>query len=400
MPLPEVALYMKQLCNALSTLHSTGWVHCDLKAEQVVASGPPGYVAKLVDFGMAEKIGTVGFRRLEYSPPETLLPNAKVTPALDCWGLGLILWWMVVDLHKAADTSIPTITYGLRDKWPPAHLAMARHEDVREALCGLLEWDPEKRWTIDRLLQSRLMTHALEPSTVHRPVEAPAPGLVWQSHHQVPYLVFGVQIKKGSQLVGKYLGRNDQVPADAPALNLTGSVQILFIERAGLAQSVISQPKAEDRLQVGDWVFVTRDKDSMPQHELFALDQEQMKGNASDIRGGAIQFFPEFDEFFFPPGCAGAIIGAGAGTEKALDLRHRFGINLAGIWRIDGDERKLLFGPREVTKSTVIQEGDIGLVFRWIDKASGQSEQMLSDATVTELASAFPSNSAEPEQSG
>merc|ERR1719350_2712481 len=129
-----------------------------------------------------------------------------------------------------------------------------------------------------------------------------------------------------------------------------------------------------------------------------------MRGTSAELKGRAITLYPEFDEFFFPSCCSGGMVGPGTGLpgEKALDLRHKFGINLAGIYRINEDTGKstLLFGPGEVGAKTIIQDGDVGLCFRWIDKKTGDSVQLLKDETIRRLAGISDGLEVEPAPTG
>jgi len=169
---------------------------------------------------------------------------------------------------------------------------------------------------------------------------------------------------------------------------------LLFIEPADTSRGrVITCPGASDKLEAKDWVYFTYDPDKILVRELLnlglpsSLDLGSLKGTAEE-RAKGLEFYPEFDEFRFPQNCWGAVLGPTSCAkegQKALDIRRSFRINLAGIWRRDADRRVLLFGPNEVGAKTVIEEGDIGLVVRWIDKETGDSVQVLSEDQVERL---------------
>ncbi|MCJ1676562.1 serine/threonine protein kinase [Streptomyces sp. APSN-46.1] len=87
------------ICEGLAHLHRTGWVHADLKPENVLI-GEDGSV-KLSDFGLATELtGTHGYAppmgTLDYLPPERWKAplgelGVKVRPSADIWALGIVI---------------------------------------------------------------------------------------------------------------------------------------------------------------------------------------------------------------------------------------------------------------------------------------------------------------------
>ncbi|GAA2727788.1 serine/threonine-protein kinase [Actinocorallia aurantiaca] len=87
------------ICEGLAHLHRSGWVHADLKPENVLL-GRDGSV-KLSDFGLATELtGTHGYAQplgtLDYLPPERWTAplgaqGVQVRPSNDIWALGIII---------------------------------------------------------------------------------------------------------------------------------------------------------------------------------------------------------------------------------------------------------------------------------------------------------------------
>ncbi|MFE0702229.1 serine/threonine-protein kinase [Streptomyces sp. NPDC058872] len=87
------------ICEGLAHLHRSGWVHADLKPENVLL-GTDGSV-KLSDFGLATELtGTHGFvpplGTLDYLPPERWRAplgelGVQVRPSADIWALGVVI---------------------------------------------------------------------------------------------------------------------------------------------------------------------------------------------------------------------------------------------------------------------------------------------------------------------
>ncbi|MFK0215673.1 MULTISPECIES: serine/threonine-protein kinase [unclassified Streptomyces] len=87
------------ICEGLAHLHRSGWVHADLKPENVLL-GADGSV-KLSDFGLATELtGTHGYvpplGTLDYLPPERWRAplgelGVQVRPSADVWALGVVI---------------------------------------------------------------------------------------------------------------------------------------------------------------------------------------------------------------------------------------------------------------------------------------------------------------------
>ncbi|MCX4985128.1 serine/threonine-protein kinase [Streptomyces sp. NBC_00572] len=87
------------ICEGLAHLHAAGWVHADLKPENVLI-GQDGAV-RLSDFGLATELtGTHGYAppmgTLDYLPPERWKGplgelGVEVRPSADIWALGIVI---------------------------------------------------------------------------------------------------------------------------------------------------------------------------------------------------------------------------------------------------------------------------------------------------------------------
>jgi serine/threonine protein kinase len=82
-----------QASQGLAALHAAGYVHCDLKPNNIMV-GPDG-LAKVIDFGQACKVGTVKERiqgTPDYIAPEQVKRDA-VTFRTDVFNLGATMYW-------------------------------------------------------------------------------------------------------------------------------------------------------------------------------------------------------------------------------------------------------------------------------------------------------------------
>ncbi|MGW6568632.1 serine/threonine-protein kinase [Streptomyces sp. NPDC054975] len=87
------------ICEGLAHLHRSGWVHADLKPENVLLGTDRS--VKLSDFGLATELtGTHGYAppmgTLDYLPPERWRAplgelGVRVRPSADIWALGIVI---------------------------------------------------------------------------------------------------------------------------------------------------------------------------------------------------------------------------------------------------------------------------------------------------------------------
>ncbi|KAI8810856.1 kinase-like domain-containing protein, partial [Cladochytrium replicatum] len=106
--LPEKLIHhiFKQLANAVAYLHRNGWIHGDLKEENIVLD--EHYNAKLIDFGVARKVPKCEsdfFGPSDYLgsisqvAPEILREQRWQGPLQDVWALGVILFALWFRVH-------------------------------------------------------------------------------------------------------------------------------------------------------------------------------------------------------------------------------------------------------------------------------------------------------------
>ncbi|CAA7047371.1 unnamed protein product [Microthlaspi erraticum] len=103
-PLPEniIGRSTRMILQGLQLLHSCGYVHCDLKPDNILlfpstAFGEP-WDLKLADFGLSKEPNTDSTLSFPgaacYMPPESVGPHGVIGPALDIWSLGCVVFEM------------------------------------------------------------------------------------------------------------------------------------------------------------------------------------------------------------------------------------------------------------------------------------------------------------------
>jgi serine/threonine protein kinase len=155
--------FVRQLAQALHTMHAQGLTHNDLKPENVLltrrsAAAPTR--ALLADFGQSRISEKVGSRARpgrffggtwSYSAPESMRDGAVSMSAADMWSLGVMTYVMLCGVHPfdptAEDPDGVVVGRILRGAFDREGSCWRKRlgEEAKRVLEGLLEVDAEKR---------------------------------------------------------------------------------------------------------------------------------------------------------------------------------------------------------------------------------------------------------------
>ena len=148
-----IALIFGQVCDAVHYLHSNGYVHRDIKDENVIVEVNNNYKTKLVDFGAADKIPSsqrdyfTSFRGTpRYCPPELFRKPQHKGPEVDIWCLGILLYTLAY--RQNPFLSKEDIQFN-KMACPP----WERSQTLKDLLALLLQPDPAARPTILQIKQ-------------------------------------------------------------------------------------------------------------------------------------------------------------------------------------------------------------------------------------------------------
>ena len=157
LPAEQVLPLALHVAAAIHYMAAEGWVHLDLKPDNIVMGIPP----RVIDLSLARTLRRA--RRLRdyigtnaYMPPEQCIPNEDVGPPADVWGLGATLYHAVAGRRPfpkprsrndadPAEARFPQLTEEPRP-WP-----VRVPEALSHAIHACLQKDPDDRPTAREL---------------------------------------------------------------------------------------------------------------------------------------------------------------------------------------------------------------------------------------------------------
>jgi serine/threonine-protein kinase len=106
----EVIKIIEQTLSALDFAHSQGFVHRDIKEQNILVHGNyPNYIAKLTDFGLAKSYKQTGMSgvtmvgdvagTIAYMPPEQVRDFKEVKPPSDIYATGMTAYSLMTGAH-------------------------------------------------------------------------------------------------------------------------------------------------------------------------------------------------------------------------------------------------------------------------------------------------------------
>lgn len=170
-----------QVASGLSAMHKAGYVHADMKPQNVVIL-PDGRV-KIIDLGQACAIGTVKERiqgTPDYIAPEQVHRRA-ITPKTDIYNLGATMYWVFTGkniptaMPKETSSMVASLDDQFIEKATPVREMNPRcPELLSDLIMACVQIDPDARPTdMDEVFQ-RLDLVRAKMATEANPQAAPA----------------------------------------------------------------------------------------------------------------------------------------------------------------------------------------------------------------------------------
>jgi serine/threonine protein kinase len=169
-----------QLADALAALHGAGKIHRDIKPTNVLV-GADGRVVLLdfgliVDHGRRSHASTLNIAGTpEYMAPEQAAMSGPITPAVDCYSLGVILFQALTG-RLPFEGAIPYLIYAKTVLRAPdvRELCPGCPPDLAEVCMAMLERDPASRMTASAV-QARIRPAPTAPAAPTEAAVAAAP---------------------------------------------------------------------------------------------------------------------------------------------------------------------------------------------------------------------------------
>lgn len=168
----ETVAIVSQALDALAYAHSQGYIHRDIKDQNILVSGEwPNLHAKLTDFGLAKSFTQSGMSgvtvagemagTLAYMPPEQLKNFRDVKPQSDIYALGMTAYSLLsgqLALQIGRKTSMAeTIKAIFEQPTVPLH---ERSPHLPEVVCQIIDRalvkDPAQRWQSAQAMRTAL----------------------------------------------------------------------------------------------------------------------------------------------------------------------------------------------------------------------------------------------------
>mmetsp|Transcript_115021 Transcript_115021/g.245657 ORF Transcript_115021/g.245657 Transcript_115021/m.245657 type:complete len:615 (-) Transcript_115021:301-2145(-) len=431
-PMPQHAVqhYVRQVAGGLRHLHSQGISHRDLKPEQVLVNEQQE--AKIIDFGLAESAQQgVTFMvddELGCLPPY-LAPELRSSTGdarADLWGLGVIIYFLCIGQQPMTQQ---IETWCAKGTFSKRLASMGVHSKSLDAIVGLLEPNPAKRWTLNDVEEWAVVEVGYMQPKLNLTVQCPLAQLQrWPCRNDVP-AVFAARLPRtfrSGQSIGQlelsshgflvllvvrnshwreYYNRNGRLAYENVITGTTAwphmvqnRPQIINVPRASTLLNagdiIVCGVKARVLGAVEDWI--PKDQINFMRKRLGILPDEESCNDAVAVaplwaarrreHEGLIQDLPEFDVTLPLPGwCEHALLGpasASALGQNALDLRNVFGMSLAGLVHKDGS---VTWWPGA---DQAVKPGDRGLVVRmprWTSEAPFASAPTVDSETLLKL---------------
>lgn len=172
LPMQETLSIISQALDALSYAHAQGYIHRDIKDQNILVKGAwPNISAKLTDFGLAKSFTQSGMSgvtvagemagTLAYMPPEQLKNFRDVKPQSDIYAVGMTAYNLLcgeiaLDLSKKSGMS-ETIKAIFEQ---PAIPLIQRAPELPPVLCEIVDRalakDPNERWQSAKAMRTAL----------------------------------------------------------------------------------------------------------------------------------------------------------------------------------------------------------------------------------------------------
>lgn len=156
LPVPQALWYLRQAAAALAALHDCGWLHGDVKPQNMLVSAQ-GHLT-LIDLGLARQLDSAECRAdrwlaggAQYLAPEAFIPASQLSPAVDIFSLGLTLLTLLLGEKSFSNSELTDVRHTIME-------LRAQRPDVSREVSMLASRttasEPLRRPTANELVES------------------------------------------------------------------------------------------------------------------------------------------------------------------------------------------------------------------------------------------------------
>uniref|UniRef100_A0A8C3GU84 Uncharacterized protein n=1 Tax=Corvus moneduloides TaxID=1196302 RepID=A0A8C3GU84_CORMO len=146
---PSSAQYVRQILEGLRFMHGQAIVHLDLKPENIVCVSPDSHWVKIIDFGLARKLGEQ--EGVLHGTPEFMAPEVvafePVSFSTDMWSVGVICYILLSgESPFQGDTDMETLSNVTAAQWDFGEETFSEiSQQAKDFINQLLQKDPCRR---------------------------------------------------------------------------------------------------------------------------------------------------------------------------------------------------------------------------------------------------------------
>jgi serine/threonine-protein kinase len=173
LPYQEAVAIITQVLDALSYAHAQGYIHRDIKDQNIMVHGGwPQITAKLTDFGLAKSFSQSGMSgmtmagemagTLAYMPPEQIRNFRDVRPTSDIYSMGMTAYSLLSGDTALAVAAKPSMADMIRAIFEqPAVPLRQRRPEIPQKLAEIVDLalakDPTRRWQSAAAMRTALL---------------------------------------------------------------------------------------------------------------------------------------------------------------------------------------------------------------------------------------------------
>ena len=173
LPFQEVVMIIEQTLAALDFAHGLGFVHRDIKEQNILVDGSfPEYDSKLTDFGLAKSYTQTGMSgvtmvgdvagTIAYMPPEQVRDFKEVRPPSDIYATGMTAYSLITGTHPLNISPKAGISETVKAIFEKPIVPMsARSAQVPPAVASVIERslskDVDQRWATAGAMREALL---------------------------------------------------------------------------------------------------------------------------------------------------------------------------------------------------------------------------------------------------